>query len=168
MGISKDVRLITAAEALADHLYFGFTDKLGEPLIEHCTRVALVVNEQGHDAEVIAAAVLHDCAESPVLESRAPHPVITAMGLDHFQKRIIVGIQYLVSRQTSRLVEVVSRLPGENYMDYIRRIKDSGVHGAVAIKIADLKDNLREPVPGNLRERYLAALEILEARREKP
>jgi len=39
-------------------------------------------------------------------------------------------------------VEVLTRQPGEVYSDYIARVKASGDPVAIAVKIADLRDNL--------------------------
>lgn len=67
-------------------------------------------------------------------------------------------------------VWLLTRAPGETYARYIERIRDSGDPVAIAVKIADLRDNLARCrgefdgyVNSNLAKRYELALRTLGA-----
>lgn len=66
-------------------------------------------------------------------------------------------------------VQILTRRPGERYFDYIRRVRDSGDRMAIAVKRADLFDNLArsQGEHGGTKSadrvrRYTQALEMLE------
>ena len=81
--------------------------------IEHCLRVASGF-EPGSDEEKVA--IYHDHIED--------------------------GNEAGVPAEIRAHVEVLTRAEGEAYSDYIARIKVSGDPVAIAVKIADLRDNL--------------------------
>ena len=57
-------------------------------------------------------------------------------------------------------VVMLSRKPGEEYVDFIMRIgRDDS---AAAVKRADLTDNLKDLKSGSLRDKYLMALKMLD------
>lgn len=81
--------------------------------VEHCRRVANSF-EPGSDEEKVA--LYHDHIED--------------------------GQEELVPADVLEHVLVLTRYDGEVYADYIARIKASGDPVAIAVKIADLRDNL--------------------------
>jgi len=56
-------------------------------------------------------------------------------------------------------VVVLTKLPDENYDDYILRVAQD--HTTRLVKIADLFDNLKDIKPGSLRDKYRLALRLL-------
>lgn len=70
-----------------------------------------------------------------------------------------------ISETNIKLIECLTRRQGEKYFDYIKRIQKNEL--CVRIKIADIKDNLRDGCPDTLRERYMKALAILKDDVEK-
>jgi len=114
-------------------------DKNGQPYINHPIAVSYMVSSE--DAKVVA--LLHDVIEdTPMklsdLESDFPTHIVSA-------------------------VDAMSRRPGEQYWDYIRRVSQDPI--AVEVKLADLKHNLdpsrRYKGDKGLRKRYEKSLEIL-------
>lgn len=120
----------------------GQVDKAGEPYILHCLRVMLAMKTE---TERIAA-VLHDILEDT---EETPNDIISAFGVDIYA-----------------IVETLTRREGEEYFDYIKRIKPHPT--AKAIKLADLADNMNPArMKLNLTEdherllRYTKAIKIL-------
>ena len=101
---------------LATKLHAGQVDKAGQDYIHHPLRV---MNAVAGEVEKIVA-VLHDTLEDTP---------ITFEELEHiFGEAIATAVQAL------------SRLEGEDYFDFIKRVKQNSV--AVTVKIADLQDNM--------------------------
>jgi (p)ppGpp synthase/HD superfamily hydrolase len=71
-----------------------------------------------------------------------------------------------VSSEVIWNVLILTRLKNETYLPYILRLKSSGSQVAYVVKIADIKDNLRDiekyDVDGKFLDRYQLALYILE------
>lgn len=129
------------ADALADYLLAGKTDKHGQPLINHARRVAIKCKHLSHEQYI--AALLHDCLEET----------------DLYQDSIgdIFGFKI------QEIVAVLTRknFPEDTYSQYIQNIAH-GLHSldAIPIKLADLEDNLDEsrgPIDDSLRDRYKKA-----------
>jgi (p)ppGpp synthase/HD superfamily hydrolase len=57
-------------------------------------------------------------------------------------------------------VKTLSKRDGENYFDFIMRIKDS--HHARKVKMADLKHNMSDLKEGSMKDKYRLAYHILE------
>ncbi len=110
--------LINKAIELAAKAHDGQLDKAGKPYIFHPLRVMLNVNGGEYEQ---CAAVLHD-----VLEDTDT----TAGDLESegFPKEIIDAVCLL------------TRTEGEDYMEYVRRLKSNPI--ARAVKLADLADNM--------------------------
>lgn len=104
------------AIALATTLHAGQVDKAGQAYIHHPLRVMNTVNSE---TEKIVA-VLHDTLEDTP---------VTVEQLEH-----------LFGEAIASTVKTLSRLDGEDYFDFIERIKQDAV--AVTVKIADLQDNM--------------------------
>lgn len=109
--------------------------KHNEEAQQHFSRVA----KQFYEHEMFIAALLHDIVEDGYL--------------DHKQ------IKDLFGEEIHELVFALTRNRVETYKEYINRVAED--EKAILIKLVDLKDNLREPVPGNLKERYTKAFDKL-------
>ncbi|HEV7861980.1 MAG TPA: HD domain-containing protein [Acidimicrobiia bacterium] len=133
---------VALAEALARRYHAGQVDRLGVPYIEHPRAVAALL--AGTPEPWQAAAWLHDVLE---------HSDATAADLAD------AG----VPAEVVRLVEVLSRQPDEDYLDFIGRV--CADPAAVRVKIADALHNLDPgrdfgPSPEK-RARYHQALVML-------
>jgi (p)ppGpp synthase/HD superfamily hydrolase len=136
------VPVVALAEALARRYHAGQVDRLGAPYIEHPRAVAGLLTDCPETWR--AAAWLHDVLE----HTRATAGDLAAAG---------------VPAEVVRLVEVLTRRPGEDYLAFIGRV--CADPAAVRIKIADALHNL-EPArdfgpPAEKRARYHRALVML-------
>jgi (p)ppGpp synthase/HD superfamily hydrolase len=114
--------VVALAEGLARRYHAGQVDRLGAPYIDHPEAVAGLL--AGAPAACQAAAWLHDVLE---------HTEATAADL------LAAGLPAAVVR----LVEVLTRRPGEDYLAFIDRVCTDPA--AVRVKIADALHNL-DPV----------------------
>jgi (p)ppGpp synthase/HD superfamily hydrolase len=105
------------AEYIARRVFQDKKDLNREPYIDHISRVASNFREP----YLIQAAWLHDLMED-------------------FPEWTFDQIKALFWEDVANLVSLLTRKDGEDYFDYIRRIKTN--YSATRIKIADLKDNL--------------------------
>lgn len=127
--------MLTRAIELANHAHAGQVDKSGHPYIFHPVRVASTFS----DEVLQTIAVLHDVVEDTD---------VTLADLDTLFPQGIVDA-----------VDALTRRDGETYAGYILRVAQNP--SARAVKIADIRDNLR-PGAEHLRPRYEAALKVLE------
>lgn len=133
------------AIAIAARAHAGQTDKVGEPYILHPIRVMLQLD----DPEERMVAMLHDVVEKTSTTSED----LRAAGFSP----AVIGA-----------VELLTHDDAEDYFEAVRRTLDDP--HARAVKVADLRDNLRqvrslEETPQN-RERaakYERALRVLGA-----
>lgn len=130
------------AEFLARRYHDGQVDRVGVPYIEHSRAVAGLLARAPERCR--AAAWLHDVLE---------HTDATAADL------LAAG----VPAEVVDLVEVLTRRPGEDYLDFIGRV--CADPAAVRVKIADALHNL-DPArdfgpPPAKRARYHQALVML-------
>jgi (p)ppGpp synthase/HD superfamily hydrolase len=136
--------VVVLAEALARRWHAGQVDRLGAPYVDHPAAVAGLLAAAGAPAAWQAAGWLHDVLE---------HTGATAAGL------ATEG----VPGEVVRLVEILTRRPGEDYLDFIGRV--CADPAAVRVKIADALHNLdpaRDFGPtGEQRARYHRALVLL-------
>jgi (p)ppGpp synthase/HD superfamily hydrolase len=135
--IDQQLGILQRAERIARIAHAGQKEQItGDDYIEHVKRVVALVD--GEDAKTVAW--LHDVIEDA--------PVTTdSLRKAGIPERIITSVWHL-----SR------RIDEESYAEYIQRIKASGDPLALAVKLADLKDHLRDSCPARLRARYEAAL----------
>lgn len=143
MTEDQQLELDNAIElAVASHQ--GQRDKQGQPYILHALRVMIAVAPLAH---LMIPAVLHDVVEDTG---------ITVAELP----------EHGISVDNAAVVDVLTRRDGEDYLDYIRRVKLNPY--AMAIKVADLHDNVNR-ITGlpdkeearRLLSRYEQALSIL-------
>lgn len=114
--IDKGFRTTFAmALRFANKAHTGQTDKAGEPYIKHLTRVSM--HCESSVAKIVA--LLHDTLEDC--------PVTDYMIRSRFGDKIADSVLYL------------TRVDGEPYMSYIKRLASDPV--AREVKIADLIDN---------------------------
>lgn len=92
---------------------------------------------------VLCAAVLHDVLEDTVITAEK----LRSLGF---------------SDETIKMVEIISKKKGENYFDFIMRIKRSKNVGAILIKLMDLDHNTSDnPKEGATLDKYRFAEYIL-------
>jgi len=112
--------LLQIATRIACVAHAGQVDKQGEPYIFHVMRVALAVD--GEEARTLA--LLHDVVED------------TGWSLDDVHgagipEEVVISLRYL------------TRTKSETYAGYIEGLVEYGDPAAIAVKLADLADNLR-------------------------
>jgi (p)ppGpp synthase/HD superfamily hydrolase len=135
---ATDARLLNKAIILATDAHGGqYRTATGDPYIVHPLRVMAAVEHL--PVSVRIAAVLHDTVED------------TSVTLGQIESQF--------GPEVAALVDAVTRRPGEVYADFILRVAANGPQ-AVAIKLADLDDNLRD-LSGSLRGRYERAVAVL-------
>src|SRR5436309_16100799 len=139
-----DGDVVARAEAVARQWHAGHVDRLGVPYIEHPQAVAGLLAEAGAPPAWQAAAWLHDALE----HTGATVADLTTAGLPP---------------DVVRLVEVLTRRPGEDYLAFVGRVCTDPA--AVRVKIADALHNLdpgRDFGPSaEQRARYHRALVML-------
>ena len=132
---------LAKAISIATEAHKGQFDKAGFPYIAHPFRVMQRLHNQGHNEELLVAAILHDTVEDTNVT--------------------IEEIEAEFGAEVARIVAAVSR-EDETYMEFIARVKEAGPK-AIALKLADIDDNtdLRRPRIEHLAERYAKAKEFL-------
>lgn len=137
--------LVSNAINIAIFAYKGLVDKSGVDYIYHPLSVARKVS--GYGSEYEAAALLHDAIEDSELEASDLYD----MGMPG---------------SVVKAVELLTKKPGVLYLDFVKRIKDSGNDIAIKVKLADLADNMDASrgyvLPKSMADRYKAAVAILE------
>lgn len=126
--------VLTKAIILATGAHAGQTDKSGVPYILHPLRVMARLAAKGRHETVLAAAVLHDVLEDT--------PVTIAELVQNFPVSVW------------SVVATLTRIKGESYRSYLKRVKRHPV--AREIKIEDATDNLNRCVtlPVEIRTEY--------------
>ena len=111
-------------------------DKGGHPYILHCLRVMNGVKHLGEDA--MCAAVMHDLVEDT-----------------KYSFTDIVNLKF--NQQVCYSLGRVTHLQGMSYEDYIDDVSNDPI--AIAIKLADLKDNMDPTRLKGLTKRDLKRME---------
>jgi (p)ppGpp synthase/HD superfamily hydrolase len=150
---------ISKALAFAEKAHEGQKRRDGKAYFTHVEAVAKYVNEEWLNLipiqaqgiwcqfkeHIVAAAVLHDTLE----DTNTTKEQLLAEGF---------------SVMTVETVDTVTKRNGENYFDFIMRIRDSGPYsvGAVVVKLADLAHNISDNAKeGSLLDKYRLAEYIL-------
>lgn len=118
-------------------------ERLPEEVYHHSRRVAILTDYYQYpdrDLNTTGVALLHD-----ILEDTATAPE---------------EIQDLEVREA---VEILTRKLDETYLEYIRRIAESGNEAAYIVKLCDLTDHLLQTktLSPSLKSRYEKAMKIL-------
>ena len=112
-------RLSLAVE-VAKKYHEGMTDRAGKPYLFHLTSVSNSVLPLGEDYAVVG--MLHDTLEDTKMTKES-----------------------LISMFGSDIADAVSLLTHDHgipYLDYVRNVKNSGNPLAIAVKKADLRNNM--------------------------
>ncbi len=131
--------MLDEARRVCHQKHEGQTDKCGEPYYLHPFAVADMLTDETEKT----VAYLHDVVED------------TDTSLTELE-------QLGFSREVVDAVDAITRRAGEDYFDYIRRIKENKI--ARAVKLADLAHNTdpsRTGATPAMLERYAKAKEIL-------
>ena len=124
-------------------------DKGGQPYWHHPVRVMARLRHSCFSEAVRHAALLHDVVED------------TDETLDSLRAR---GY----GEDVLKLVGMLTKKEGEAYMNYAMRLVFSGVDEALAIKLADIYDNMapsrREPIRNNIHliSRYMRLSQMIQ------
>ena len=135
--------LVEKAYAIAEKAHKGQKRKLGEsdkgkPYIVHPVRVAKSVKSFGPAYEMVA--VLHDVVED------TPY-TLKDLEREGFTSEVLDA----VNAMTHKL--------GAEYLDYVLYLAENQI--ARVVKMADIRDNLRDLHKGSMRDKYYLALYIL-------
>jgi (p)ppGpp synthase/HD superfamily hydrolase len=160
--------LIGFARDLAYWLHRNQTDKSGKAYIKHPYRVANRLAVAGHSAEVVAAGYLHDVTE----DTSASPNTLAKLGFPLETVEIVRLLDRNLSKKIYHQWDVTyagweaEDFPTETeyYYQEIRKHP-----GALAVKLADIEDNLLEwrlekldaTTQDRLRAKYARALELL-------
>ena len=124
----KKVRLIDKASDFASKAHAGQTRRGGEPYYNHVHRVACLVGELTEDADMIAAAYLHDTMED------------CGITADELTLEFGANIAALVQELTNDEV-LLKELGKEEYM--VRKLSALSAQ-ALLIKLCDTQNNMTE------------------------
>lgn len=129
--LSHDEEQLGRAIRVATHLHANQRDKGGKPYVGHPLRVMADVLATTGDMVATTAAVLHDVIKDC-------H--ITGADL------LTAGF----SDEVVDIIELLTRHPAVTYERFIDKIAEAGNARAIAVKLADLRDNMdvsRLPFP---------------------
>lgn len=112
--------LTQKAMKLAYAAHHGQTDQSGVPYIFHPFYVAESVCQAKREETFVCAAFLHDVLED------------THVTLEELEKEF--------PKEVTEAVLLLTHIPGENYFDYIERLKENPV--ARRVKMTDLRHNM--------------------------
>lgn len=111
------MNLLDRAIEIAKVCHEGQKDKIGKPYIEHPLRVMNSLT----DTKSKIVGVLHDVVEDTDTELK--------------------DIEKMFGKEIADALDAISRMDGEDYINYIARVKKNDL--ATKVKIADLNDNLK-------------------------
>lgn len=133
------MKLEDQAELIARIAHAGQKRRGGADYITHPKRVAHKLRDQSE--AVRATAWLHDVLEDT--------PVTAELLTGSIPPEVV------------HAVEVLTHRTGESYDQYLMRLKMTGNEIALAVKIADIEDNLADIPTDRQKEKYRAALQFL-------
>ena len=148
--VTKNDGSLALAIAWAAERHLEQLDRSGRPYILHPMRVMLAVKDWGDEAMMIA--IMHDLIEDCGV-------AVADLVENGFSETVIEGVVLL-----SRPGKDVPNRP--IYKDYVRAIRDSGHNLAIAVKVADLEDNISRvheltPEEQTIKSRYEWSLDCL-------
>jgi len=109
----------------------------GNPYIIHPIRVS----QEVRGIKIKTAALLHDVIEDT--------------------NTTYLEVEKEFGEKVAIMVDIMTHPKGMSYIDYIKRIKKTKNKGAIAIKIADISDNLADSPSDYAIEKSAKALDIL-------
>jgi len=130
---------LAKAIALAAEKHVGQRYGKTQPYILHPMRLMTRAREDGQSLEVQVAAVLHDVVEDTPVS-------IHEIG-QHFGPRV------------KELVGLLTKVQGETYPDYIKRVRTDP--DAEAVKMLDIRDHLSQNPDARQIEKYGRVLALL-------
>jgi len=144
MNANVDIPLIRRAYEFSEHAHAGQRRSSGEPFIEHCHEVALILAELHMDSATIAAALLHDVVED------------TRYTLEDVRERFGDEVADLVDGVTKiGLIQFTSF--EQQQVEYFRKMLLSMANDirVILIKLADRMHNMRtlDHLPAEKRKR---------------
>lgn len=138
-------RSLTVARALAEHLHRLHFRRGGEPYARHLERVAQIVSHETKETQ--ALAWLHDSMEMTMISEDD----LRSIG---FCPDFVEDLKD------------ITKVDREPYRDYINRVARANSR-VVAVKIADIIDNLTDSPNEERKEKYKAAMiQLLFAKRK--
>ena len=143
------MKTLMKAIEIAGAVHKGQKDKAGLPYIFHPLRVSGKIAARGFSEDAQVAGILHDVLEDSNLISA---DVLLGEG---------------IPESVIALLIIATRGETETYAEYIQRIVDSNNMEAIALKMADILDNLdpvrvmSSDIDDSLITRYTDALEKL-------
>lgn len=117
--LKKSKDLIYKSLEIVTRLFNDKEDKGGQPYVIHLLKVYSGVSEYIEKV----CALLHDVVED------------TEISYDD-----LIGVGY--NNDVIEILRILTKVKGEDYRDYIKRITDSGNIHAMNIKLVDLKHNM--------------------------
>jgi GTP pyrophosphokinase len=142
-----DIPLLRRAYEFSEMVHAGQKRESGEPYINHCLAVAMVLAEQHLDTATITAGLIHDVVED------------TTYGIDAVRERFGDEIAHLVDGVT-KISGVKYQSHAEQQVEYFRKMLISMARDirVIIIKLADRLHNMRtlEFLPAQKRERIAA------------
>lgn len=146
-----DIALLRKAYEFSEMVHAGQKRESGEPYINHCLAVAMILAEQHLDSSTITAGLIHDVVED------------TSYGIDAVRERFGEEIAHLVDGVT-KISGIKYQSHAEQQVEYFRKMMISMARDirVIIIKLADRLHNMRtlEFLPPAKRERI--ALETRE------
>lgn len=146
-----DISLLRRAYEFSEMVHAGQKRESGEPYINHCLAVAMVLAEQHLDSATITAGLIHDVVED------------TTYGIEAVRERFGDEIAHLVDGVT-KISGIKYQSHAEQQVEYFRKMLISMARDirVIIIKLADRLHNMRtlEFLPPAKRERI--ALETRE------
>ncbi len=146
-----DISLLRRAYEFSEMVHAGQRRESGEPYINHCLAVALILAEQHLDSATITAGLIHDVVED------------TTYGIEAVRERFGEEIAHLVDGVT-KISGIKYKSHAEQQVEYFRKMMISMARDirVIIIKLADRLHNMRtlEFLPAHKRERI--ALETRE------
>jgi (p)ppGpp synthase/HD superfamily hydrolase len=158
----KNNPVVQAALMLATSAHQGQSRRGGLPYITHPIAVANAVLQQRDGSRpfrdevrkwLVVTALLHDVVED---SSYTIGDIVNSLkGPAHEDNDPLLVLNVICA------VDMLTKKKGkQSYLDYILRIKR--FYLASAVKIADIKHNLKTTPEGSQRDKYLLALHILQ------
>jgi (p)ppGpp synthase/HD superfamily hydrolase len=149
----------STAFKLSQMAHFENNKGFGESyFFEHVLRVVeVLINEQQHNVNTYTVGLLHDILEDT--------NVTVAQLLEDTNVTVAQLRELQIPTPIIEAVVLLTRTEADGtYLDYIRKIAESGNKMAIAVKLADNKvnsSNVKEVAP-SMEKRYKDAREILE------